>query len=270
VTSARIRAVVAKDFLELRRSLGVLVPPIVMTAVSLALPFILAIAIPRLSGSALTEDADFRRILAVAVRYMPSLSGLPPDAAIQALMFQQFLLFFVLIPVTAAMSIATFSIIGEKHARTLEPLLASPLTTAELLLGKVLAASIPALLFEGLGLMVYVAGIWLLGQLGVLGAVVTARTILLVFCLGPATTLVAMQLAVITSSRANDPRSAQQIGVLVILPVIATMVAQFTGLFFLTTGLVAAMALGLGAVFGLLLAVGIRVFDRESILTKWR
>ena len=50
----------------------------------------------------------------------------------------------VLVPVTSAMSVAAYSVVGEKQARTLEPLLATPITTFELLAGKVLGALLPA------------------------------------------------------------------------------------------------------------------------------
>ena len=42
------------------------------------------------------------------------------------------------------MSVASDSIIGEKQARTLEPLLATPITTFELLAAKILGALLPA------------------------------------------------------------------------------------------------------------------------------
>ena len=57
---------------------------------------------------------------------------------------QQFLAFFLLMPAYIPLSIATFSIIGEKQARTLEPVLATPIRTVELLTGKAIAALVPA------------------------------------------------------------------------------------------------------------------------------
>ena len=45
--------------------------------------------------------------------------------------------------VTGGMSVAAHSVIGEKQARTLEPLLATPLKTSELLAAKVISAAIP-------------------------------------------------------------------------------------------------------------------------------
>jgi hypothetical protein len=60
-------------------------------------------------------------------------------------LFQQFLVLLVLSPVAASMSLAAASVVGEKQARTLEPLLATPITTFELLLAKILGAFLPAL-----------------------------------------------------------------------------------------------------------------------------
>ena len=72
------------------------------------------------------------------------------------------------------------------------------------------------------------------------------------------------------SSRTNDPRSAQQMTALLILPVTVVFVAQLMGLM-----IVGSAALLMGALACLLLNivllwVGVRVFERESILTRWR
>ena len=57
-------------------------------------------------------------------------------------------------PAYIPLSIATFSIIGEKQARTLEPVLAAPIRTVELLAGKAIAALVPGVLA---GWVTYVA-----------------------------------------------------------------------------------------------------------------
>ena len=54
-------------------------------------------------------------------------ADLSDDARVQLFLFQQFLLVFLLMPITGAMSLASHAVIGEKQARTLEPLLATPL-----------------------------------------------------------------------------------------------------------------------------------------------
>ena len=53
------------------------------------------------------------------------------------------------------MALAAHAIVGEKQARTLEPLLATPLTTLELLMAKVLGALLPTLAISLVGLALY-------------------------------------------------------------------------------------------------------------------
>ena len=74
----------------------------------------------------------------------------------------------------------------------------------------------------------------------------------------------------LVSARVNDPRTAQQFGALLILPLTGLFMAQMTGIFVLTTGMTLLLLAGLAVVWGLLLMLGVRLFDRETILTRWR
>ena len=105
---------------------------------------------------------------------------LSDEGAVQTFIFQQFMLLQLLIPVTGAMAFAGYSLIGEKQARTLEPLLATPITTTELLVAKGLGALLPSLGIMLGALVVYVVGMAVLGAPGVMSAVITAHTLLLV------------------------------------------------------------------------------------------
>ena len=93
-----------------------------------------------------------------------------PEGAVQAWIFKQFLVLLVFSPIAGAMSVAAYTVIGEKQARTLEPLLATPITTFELLGAKVLGALIPAAALTLLCFAVYFAGIWALAEQGVTGS----------------------------------------------------------------------------------------------------
>jgi ABC-2 type transport system permease protein len=81
---------------------------------------------------------------------------------------------------------------------------------------------------------------------------------------------VALQSAVIVSSRVNDPRTAQQFGVLIILPLTGLLVAQFTGAVWLSAQTLALAGVALFGLWAVLAAVSVALFDREAILTKWR
>lgn len=262
----RVRALVAKEFLDLRRNRAAMFPVLIVTAMSLILPLTIVVLMPTITGRPLGQDADLVRVSAIAgVR-----EALTPDGQIQFFLFQQFLMMFLLTPITGAMALAAHAIVGEKQARTLEPLLATPITTIELLVAKVLGALLPTLAISTAGLVVYFTGIVLLAAPGVAAAMATARTALLVLVVGPAAALVSLQTAIVISSRVNDARTAQQFGVLIIIPLTVLLVAQFTGSLWLSPTVLAALGLGLLVLWVLLMLVSAALFERESILTRWR
>lgn len=265
----RVSALLYKEWLDLSQ-LKIALVPIALMAGMLTLPFLIAIGIPALTGESLSDDGDIARAIETARKFWPGLAGATAEAAAQAFFFQQFLMMVVLVPVTGAMTLASHSVIGEKQSRSLEPLLATPVTTLEILLAKVLASLVPAVALAGVGFALYLAAIAVFAAPGVLGLMVSARTFLIVFGLGTLAALIALQLAVIASSWASDARSAQQIGTLVILPVIALVIGQGTGAFWLTTPLLVAIGVVLVAIWLVLLLVAIAVFDQERMLTRWK
>jgi len=105
---------------------------------------------------------------------------------------------------------------------------------------------------------------------GAFRALLTPASLGVTFLIGPLAALAALQLAVCVSSRVNDPRSAQQIGALVVLPVTAVFVLQIAGMFQLGGPAIVWLAVALAGVNIGLILVGIALFDRESILTRWK
>jgi len=262
----RVRTLLRKELLDLSRNRMALVPVALVTVVSLVLPFGIAIALPFLTGKDFGSDAGLVGVSAVAGAH----EELSADARVQLFLFQQFLMLFLLTPITGAMALAAHAIVGEKQARTLEPLLGTPITTGELLLAKVLGALLPTLAISLAGLALYLGGIVLLAAPGVAAAMLSARTATLALLVGPASALVSLQAAIIISSRVNDARTAQQFGVLIIIPLTGILVAQFTGWLWLSAAALALLGLGLTGVWVLLTLFSVAIFERESILTRWR
>jgi ABC-2 type transport system permease protein len=265
----RIRALLGKELAELRRNPSVFLPAVITAVSSLFLPLFVAVIVPAATGERLSDSSDFQVALEL-YRAQPSMRELEPEAAIQAWIFQQFLFLILLTPIAGSMSAAAFSVIGEKQARTLEPLLATPLRTYELLTAKVLGSLVPALALTVGCFGLYVVLVLVFARPGAYLALLTGQSLLTVALLGPLGALAALQMAVCVSSRVNDARSAQQIGALVILPIVGLLIAQVTGTFVLTIGWLALIALGLAVVNAGLLALGVALFDRESILTRWK
>jgi len=265
----RAVALLGKELADLRLNPALFLPAALTGFVSILLPFFVAIVVPAFAGERLSDSSDFQ-IAVELYRVQPGLRDLSSEGAIQAWIFQQFLVLLILTPVAASMSVAAYSVIGEKQARTLEPLLATPLTTFELLAAKVAGALVPAVSLAVGCFVLYFAGVAAFAEPGVYQALLTPASLAIVFLLGPLAALVALQLAVCVSSRVNDVRSAQQIGALVVLPIAGLLVMQLTGSFLLTLPVIAALTVGLSIVNAALMMVGIALFDRESILTRWK
>jgi ABC-2 type transport system permease protein len=200
----------------------------------------------------------------------PDWASFTPGELAGAFAVQQFLVFFLLMPAYIPLSIATFSIIGEKQARSLEPVLAAPIRTVELLAGKALAALVPGVLTGFVTYVVFVALASIVYGPNLFGVVTDPSWLAGVFLLGPAVGLLSVVAGVIVSARVNDPRVAQQVGGVIIVPVVAVVIIQATG-----TAIVDARGYALMAVVALIigligLRIGVRLFDREAILTRWR
>ncbi|HKZ54598.1 MAG TPA: ABC transporter permease subunit [Anaerolineales bacterium] len=189
----------------------------------------------------------------------------------QFFIVSQFMLLFMMMPLAIPVTIASYSIVGEKTTRTLEPLLATPIRTMELLAGKGLAAAIPAIGATWLGFAIFAVGVRLLAVgPGVLDRLFDPLWVLAIFVLGPLLALAAVSVAVMVSSRANDPRVAEQLSMLVILPLLGLFFGQVFGLVFLNEELILWMAVALAAIDAILIAFAIQLFQRETILTRWK
>jgi ABC-2 type transport system permease protein len=262
-------ALLRKELMELRKNPSVFLPAILTGLLSILLPFFVAVIVPAITGERLADSSDFK-VAVEMYRSQPGTRALEPEAAIQAWIFQQFLVLLMLTPVASSMSVAAYSVIGEKQARTLEPLLVTPITTFELLGAKLLGSLLPALALTIGGFVLNLAGTAVFARPGVFAILFAPRSLLIVFLLGPLAALAALQMAVCASSRVNDARSAQQLAALIILPIGGLLIAQVTGSVVLTGPIILLIALGLVALNAVLMLVGIALFDRESILTRWK
>jgi ABC-2 type transport system permease protein len=181
------------------------------------------------------------------------------------------MLMFMIVPVMIPVTIAAYSVVGEKTTRSLEPLLATPITTAELLVGKALAAVIPAILATFLAFGLFVAGAYILiPNKDLFLALLDARWLIAIFLVGPLMAVTAVMFSVIISSRVTDPRAAEQISTVVIVPILIAFFGQIAGFFVINQALVLITAVVLTALNIVLVFIAVRLFQREVILTRWK
>ena len=236
----------------------IIIPPLILTVA----PIVLAGAI----GQRALPPGLATQILG----QKPEWAAFTPGELAGAFAVQQFLVFFLLMPAYIPLSIATFSIIGEKQAHSLEPVLAAPIRTVELLAGKAIAALVPGVLAGWATYVVFVALASVVYGPHLFGVVTDPSWLAGVFLLGPAVGLASVVSGVIVSSRVNDPRVAQQIGGVIIVPIVGLVLAQASGTILVGAAGYAVMTVVVLVVALVGLRIGVRLFDREAILTRWR
>jgi ABC-2 type transport system permease protein len=181
-------------------------------------------------------------------------------------------MYFVLIPAILPSIIASYSFVGEKIEKSLEPLLATPTTDSELLLGKSLASFIPCMVVTYVGAVISAVMIdfWSITspQVGVF-VIPNLYWALVIGAVAPLACIMSVEANIIVSSRVNDIRAAQQLGGLVVLPLIFVVIFASTSAqlsTWLATGVIVALGVADVALFYLSKAT----FQREEILTKWK
>jgi ABC-2 type transport system permease protein len=239
----RVREIVLKDLSELRANRSTLISLVIFPV------FLLFSALAQVQSAvagASPGGADLR------------------DAILGQTVLASSLL--MLIAPLIAVVVGSTGIILEKTNRSLEPLLADPISDSELLWGKALAPLIPALATGYAAFLVlFVAGDAIAWR--TLGGPLYPSIFVLyqMFVLMTLLALIGTFSTVIISSRAKDIRAAQQISMLVVLPVVAAAIVGIA-LAGTSAGLMGVLTVALGLSVGLVVRIAIRRFHRESIL----
>jgi ABC-2 type transport system permease protein len=186
------------------------------------------------------------------------------------MMLNLVLMIFIIIPATLPTIIASYSIVGEKNNRSLEPLLATPTTDGELLAGKIFSAFIPSM---GSTLLAFSLGVILLDILFIpkvaYPLLPNLTWILSILLLAPIACLMSVLACVLVSSKVSDVRAAQQVGGFVVMPVVVLMLGVLSGFIFLSPLMIFVFAGIYGCIDIGLFYFARAVFNRETILTKW-
>jgi len=207
--------------------------------------------------------------IAIPLLLLNMLAGAPINAIMPILGMLN--VFFAVMAAMLPTVIASYSFVGEKVERSLEPLLATPTTDGELLLGKCLAAFLPTMAATSIGAASFVAVIdaWSYMNQGVIMLPNLNLALILGF-VAPLACIVSVEANVIVSSRVSDVRAAQQLGGIVVLPII--LVLMLGSLFaFMPADLLALVISGVLAIAAVaLFYVSKATFRREEILTRWK
>ena len=208
--------------------------------------------------------------LPLVIQSSGSKSGGIPTEGLPTLL-NAFSFFFIIGAVTLPTAIASYSLVGEKIQKSIEPLLATPTTEGEILLGKSIAAFLPPIAAIYIGAIIFMifTDVLTYSKLGYLYYPNWNMGVIMLL-LVPLGSILSIEFDILISSRVNDVRAAQQLGGMVALP--------FAGIYVVGEASVISLdAMNLLIICAILVAFDVvlfyvskAVFRREEILTKWK
>ena len=260
-----VRTILAKEWAEVGRNKLVLSVVLIMPLVITAIPVVMLAVMSRIG----VNQADYDQLAPVLNN--PMLAGMTPVEAMQSVLGSNMLVLFLVMPVMVPVTIATHSIVGEKLTHSLEPLLATPITTLELLVGKGLAAAVPGIATVWASYAMFLAGASVFSVSDrVFLIFINPMWLVALLVLAPLLTIMAVSVGIIVSSRATDAAAAQQLGSLVVLPLMLLLIGALTGVIQLSGAVFWIAAFLVVSADAALVYLGVKLFQRETILTGWK
>ena len=231
----RVKAVVRKELQEYRRNPNIVYSTAILPLIFLIQPLVQVFALPSSSSESLHH--------------------------------QHALVYMLAIPVLVPAALSAYSVVGERLQGTLEPMLATPIRSEELLTGKALAAFIPSVAIAYAVFALFVALVELFARPGVASALIQGPELVAQLLFTPLLAAWSIWVGIAVSARSTDPRTAAQVSLLLSLPTVAvtTLVA------FNVIPATKIVATGLGVALVVLVGLGWRfasaIFDRERLVT---
>ncbi len=166
-------------------------------------------------------------------------------------------------PMSFSLIIALETFVGEKERKSLEPLLATPLTDAQLYLGKMVAVLVPPLLAAYLGMTVYMVGLYF--NVGWLPTwQLLNQTVLLTTVQG----VIMVSAAVVISSQTTSVRAANLLASFIIVPMALLIQGEAAALFWGNHVGLWWLILALAITAVVLVRMGLHLFKREELMGR--
>jgi len=265
-----VRAIAEKDIAEVLKNRIAVIGAIVLSVVfAIGLPILITQISVLAQGSSSEQSFD-----AIVKILPPDLLGQlatlsPEQLPIVIILGYLIAPLFLVLPLMVSCIIAAEAFVGEKERKTLEALLYTPATDGELFLGKALAALIPGIVYTWvnfivMALVINIAGFPVMGRFWF----PTSSWWALIIFVVPAVALLGVSATVIISTRVKTFMEAYQASGALVILILLLMVAQATGLLFLSPLVSVLVGLALCAVDACLIWIGIRIFSRSELIAR--
>lgn len=264
-----LQAMIRKDLTAVIRSKGLMIPMVIVPLIFFILIPVLTSLAPNLinlPGANLSEFETFLERMPGGLQDVLAPYNLEQSVIVMMLVYV-FAPMFLIVPLMVSSVIAADSFAGEKERGTIEALLYTPLNDFELFAAKLLTAWIPAVVVGLIGFVVYGTAANVSGW-SVMGEIFFPNLmwVVLVLWVSPAAAGLGLTTMVLVSSRVRGFQEANQIGGVIVLPILLLVIGQAAGVMYFNTGLVLLVGLVLWLVDAVLFWFGVRSFAREALI----
>jgi ABC-2 type transport system permease protein len=267
-----VRAIANKDLLEVRQNQAAWVPMLVVPIVFIVFLPLLFFLLPSLVNSSMGSNISLGNL-------QPMLKSMPPvmRAGLEGLNENQLMIkmflgyyfgpFFLIMPLMFSTIIASESFAGERERKTLEALLYTPASDAELFVGKALAGVIPAIIISWGSFILYtlvlnIGGYSLFGGLWF----PLPSWYPLIFWVAPAMSLLGVAFTVLISSRVQTFMGAYQLSGSTVILVLALLLGQIAGVLYLDVTVGLLLGLLIWILDFVLVKIAVSRFNRTALL----
>lgn len=268
-----ILAIAKKDWIEVRQNKYAWVPMLIMPLIFVVImPLAFTLVIPALQvdpQDVISSDQDIEffieRMPEELSRYINF--DKPMESMIVIMLGFMLAPMFLILPLMYSTVIAAESFAGERERKTIEALLYTPASDADLLLGKVAAAAIPSLFGTWVSFLVYTL------ILNVAPFAYFQRIWFplptwwpLIFWITPAMVVLGIALTVIISARVQNFLGTYQSSASLVLLVVALFAGQISGVLYLSVPVEIMIGLVICVAAGILSVYAVKTFNRKSLL----
>jgi len=268
----KIKIITWKDLLEVKQNKSVilslgLVPLLIMVV----MPMVMLIVASSSGSADAFKDPDIQMMFErMPATISNELAGMNDVQVTMAMMLGYlFAPMFLILPLVFSASIAAESFAGERERKTLEALLYTSASDAELFIGKALAAFVPAVLVAWVSFALYIvvlnaAGYPLFGRIWF----PFVSWYPLVFWVTPALAAVGVGATVLISAKVQTFMGAYQTSGSLVVLVLGLFAGQASGVLYLSAGVGLIIGLVFWLAAGVLIFLSIQQFNRKSLLLQ--
>ena len=193
-----------------------------------------------------------------------------PQAAANALKHSNELLYLLGIPILVPATLAAHAVAGERQQGSLEPVLTTPITREEFIVGKAIAVITPAIVIAFVVYALFLVAVAVFAVPDVSAAVLQGQDLVVQVIYTPLLAAAATWIGLAISTRSSDTRVAQQLSIFGNLPLLLGAIALAFDLIHVTN----ALLIIVGAVLIVFDLQAYRfvapMFDRERLIAGTR